>query len=434
MSKDQSLQTHRQRNIGCWFGGATPPPQRLLDRIEEQESRAVEAYALQSGRERGHFIPAMEQFRARLALIAEGASWQERRSTEAALRRSLRRYPGDPNLALDVLEELGTQSGTDDQLRSWLLQDLEPSNTEALFELGQIWRPAPEGQLQRLLAQPSEAAGWLSTWLSPPTGGPVRVVTHDLDGLGDYLVGQLMGSRVAAYHVGGDIHLLGELVEFLEVWDRGSEPDLEDGTPLSVLETLILHEMTEVAAAEEEGLGPAATHVLALVTERLWGRGGDLANAVNSFFTDRLDELGADLAARGEDSPTDDDEEDQIVVPTTVLVVDGAGMARNVICNVARQLGFPVTEAATGRDALAAATQNRPALIVLDINLPDEDGLQLLAGIRQINALATTPVVVVTAGTDNDRIRQAAVLGVTDFLLKPVNAQELGKRLRKHLG
>jgi CheY-like chemotaxis protein len=84
-----------------------------------------------------------------------------------------------------------------------------------------------------------------------------------------------------------------------------------------------------------------------------------------------------------------------------------------------------LTVAANGRDGLAAARARPPHLILLDIGLPDIDGLQVLQLIRDDSRLARVPVIVVSADASNDRVDAALTNGASDFLSKPLNLRAL---------
>ena len=84
-----------------------------------------------------------------------------------------------------------------------------------------------------------------------------------------------------------------------------------------------------------------------------------------------------------------------------------------------------LTVAVNGRDGLAAARTRLPHLILLDIGLPDIDGLQVLQLIRDDPRLARVPVIVVSADTSEDRVDAVLAGGASDFLPKPLNLHAL---------
>jgi DNA-binding response OmpR family regulator len=93
--------------------------------------------------------------------------------------------------------------------------------------------------------------------------------------------------------------------------------------------------------------------------------------------------------------------------------------------------GYMVTRVATGEGALAAVAGDRPDLVVLDLGLPDLDGLQVLRRLRE--SRLDVPVIVLTArGTVGDRVK-GLELGADDYLPKPFAFEELLARVRARL-
>jgi two-component system KDP operon response regulator KdpE len=89
--------------------------------------------------------------------------------------------------------------------------------------------------------------------------------------------------------------------------------------------------------------------------------------------------------------------------------------------------GFAVAEADTGAEALALAASRQPAVILLDLGLPDVDGLEVL---RLLRAVSAVPVIILTArGRDEDKIAGLDA-GADDYLTKPFSVGELLARIR----
>jgi DNA-binding response OmpR family regulator len=92
--------------------------------------------------------------------------------------------------------------------------------------------------------------------------------------------------------------------------------------------------------------------------------------------------------------------------------------------------GFALTGSQTGRGALELCRQVRPDLILLDIMLPDSDGLDICKRIRQDPELAATPVIFLTArASETDRI-VGLELGANDYVVKPFFVRELIARIK----
>jgi signal transduction histidine kinase/ligand-binding sensor domain-containing protein/CheY-like chemotaxis protein len=108
-----------------------------------------------------------------------------------------------------------------------------------------------------------------------------------------------------------------------------------------------------------------------------------------------------------------------------VLVVDDLAENRAVLCDMLRPIGFEVLEAVDGREALLTAQSQRPDLILMDVFMPEMDGRQTTARLRQVSGFEQTPVIVVSAsalGGDED---SSLAAGATAFLAKPVNQPRL---------
>jgi len=112
-----------------------------------------------------------------------------------------------------------------------------------------------------------------------------------------------------------------------------------------------------------------------------------------------------------------------------VLVVDDEPDIVALVAYHLAKAGYRVSTAATGADGLAAARQERPALVVLDLMLPGLSGLEVLEQLRSGDATRDIPVLMLTARREEqDRIRGLA-MGADDYLTKPFAPQELVLRV-----
>jgi DNA-binding response OmpR family regulator len=112
--------------------------------------------------------------------------------------------------------------------------------------------------------------------------------------------------------------------------------------------------------------------------------------------------------------------------PRVLLVEDDAAVAELVTLYL-RNAGFIVEHAADAAGARAHFKANRPAIVVLDLGLPDADGSVLFAELR---TRADVPVLVLTARAEDERKVEALDAGVDDYLTKPFNPRELVARVR----
>lgn len=116
-----------------------------------------------------------------------------------------------------------------------------------------------------------------------------------------------------------------------------------------------------------------------------------------------------------------------------ILVVDDAAFMRRMISGIVRTLGYDVLDAADGPSAIATMKQDPPALVILDIMMPQMTGYQVCEWIRANPATAGIPVIVCTANQERKHLEQAIKAGASDFLCKPVTKKTLEERLTKHL-
>jgi two-component system KDP operon response regulator KdpE len=112
--------------------------------------------------------------------------------------------------------------------------------------------------------------------------------------------------------------------------------------------------------------------------------------------------------------------------PLVLIVEDEPGLRRFLRVTLVNT-GFRILEAARGAEALDLAAAHVPDLLLLDLGLPDMDGMEVLQELRRWSA---APVIILTArGTEGDKVR-ALDAGADDYLTKPFSAQELLARLR----
>jgi two-component system KDP operon response regulator KdpE len=113
-----------------------------------------------------------------------------------------------------------------------------------------------------------------------------------------------------------------------------------------------------------------------------------------------------------------------------VLVVDDEPQIRRVVRNTLADLAKRVIEASTGSEAIDLAAAERPALIVLDLGLPDMGGEQVCREIRQ---WSTAPIIVLSARHSDAEKVALLDSGADDYMTKPFNPSELQARVRAQL-
>jgi DNA-binding response OmpR family regulator len=114
-----------------------------------------------------------------------------------------------------------------------------------------------------------------------------------------------------------------------------------------------------------------------------------------------------------------------------VLIEDDADLYSLIQYNLEKE-GFTMAGAQTGKGAIELCRRERPDLIILDIMLPDSDGLEICRAIRNHSELAPVPVIFLTArASETDRI-VGLELGANDYIVKPFFIRELIARIKIH--
>jgi signal transduction histidine kinase len=108
-----------------------------------------------------------------------------------------------------------------------------------------------------------------------------------------------------------------------------------------------------------------------------------------------------------------------------VLVIDDVADHRALLAGMMQPLGFDVTEAAGGDDGLTRAVAQPPDLILMDIVMPDLNGLEAIRRLRKLPGLRHVPIVAISASAGAEDRRQAIEAGAQAFLAKPVDRKAL---------
>jgi two-component system, OmpR family, KDP operon response regulator KdpE len=114
----------------------------------------------------------------------------------------------------------------------------------------------------------------------------------------------------------------------------------------------------------------------------------------------------------------------------TVLIVEDEPRMRNILRVLLTGEGYAVLEASSGAEAIRLAFETDPALILLDLGLPDMDGVDVAMRIREASRV---PIVALTVRSDERDVVQALDHGANDFLTKPFRERELFARIRVSL-
>ncbi len=111
----------------------------------------------------------------------------------------------------------------------------------------------------------------------------------------------------------------------------------------------------------------------------------------------------------------------------TILIIDDEVQIRRLLEISLSTYGFSTLFAATGKEGLVAAATHSPSLVILDLGLPDMDGMKLLQTLRE---WYTKPVIVLSVRNSEDDILSALDGGANDYMTKPFRSGELVARIR----
>ncbi len=111
----------------------------------------------------------------------------------------------------------------------------------------------------------------------------------------------------------------------------------------------------------------------------------------------------------------------------SILIVDDEVQIRRLLEITLSANGYKISEASTGKDGLLLAASLNPVLIILDLGLPDSDGLEILKKLRE---WYQKPVIILSVRNSEDDIVKALDYGANDYLTKPFRTGELLARIR----
>lgn len=116
-----------------------------------------------------------------------------------------------------------------------------------------------------------------------------------------------------------------------------------------------------------------------------------------------------------------------------VLTAEDEPAIRELIARILTDEGYEVHTAGDGAEAVEKALAEKPDLILLDINMPKLDGIEVCKKIRATESLAATRIIILTAYNTRDRLEESIAAGADDFLGKPIDSLELKVRVRSIL-
>ena len=116
-----------------------------------------------------------------------------------------------------------------------------------------------------------------------------------------------------------------------------------------------------------------------------------------------------------------------------ILAVDDSASMRQMVSFTLKGAGHEVVEAVDGVDALAKAQGQKFELVISDVNMPNMDGITLIAELRKIAAFKFIPMLMLTTESTGEKKQQGKAAGATGWIVKPFNPDQLLATITKVL-
>jgi PleD family two-component response regulator len=117
----------------------------------------------------------------------------------------------------------------------------------------------------------------------------------------------------------------------------------------------------------------------------------------------------------------------------TILLVDDSETVL-IMEEMLLRRSYDILKATSGAQAMRLAAEKRPDLILLDVVMPDMDGLETCRLLRGMEATKTTPIIMVTTRSEAATVSAAHANGANDYVTKPIDRKELMEKVSRHIG
>lgn len=117
-------------------------------------------------------------------------------------------------------------------------------------------------------------------------------------------------------------------------------------------------------------------------------------------------------------------------IKNTIVIIDDEPQIRKVLSIALEAAEYKVIEAEDGKNGIVQVATNHPQLVILDLGLPDRDGISVL---KEMRTWSKIPIIILSVKNSEEDIVQALDLGADDYLTKPFNTSELMARIRANI-
>ena len=108
-----------------------------------------------------------------------------------------------------------------------------------------------------------------------------------------------------------------------------------------------------------------------------------------------------------------------------ILTVDDSASVRQMVSFTLRKAGYEVVEAVDGKDGLDKAGSAKFDMIITDLNMPNMDGIQMIAAVRKLPGAAFVPILMLTTESQAGKKDEGRKAGATGWIVKPFDANQL---------
>ncbi|HZY45909.1 MAG TPA: response regulator [Anaerolineae bacterium] len=116
-----------------------------------------------------------------------------------------------------------------------------------------------------------------------------------------------------------------------------------------------------------------------------------------------------------------------------ILYIEDNSDSRTLVRRVLQSEGYVVREAPDGRTGLQMAAEQRPDLVLMDINLPEVDGYEVTARLKQLAGMSQVPVIAVTANVMKGDREKTLAAGCDGYIQKPIDIDTLSNQIEHFL-
>ncbi len=118
----------------------------------------------------------------------------------------------------------------------------------------------------------------------------------------------------------------------------------------------------------------------------------------------------------------------------TILIIEDNDDNMKLICFILEKNGYSTIRAVTGRDGINMALKDKPDLVLLDIQLPDMNGIEVLKAIRNSEADGSLPIIAVTSFAMSGDRQHLLSAGCNGYIEKPINPETIIEEIRLYAG